>query len=732
MAGPEAEVKKHFTSQPAEAIERNVLPKLIEKKNALSRSLIEAVHENFALFIDTSRDLGSLKSSLSDLRAQLREFRSVIDLTAESFPQLPAAANDTGEALLMAGAHASPEAHDIIDEVRWILELPDQLGLLMAERRLTDAVELLERAEALDESNESHAVALAVVRSRVDEQREALVAMLTSTLADSAAVHYKAESRDVIAMMLRLRHEQLAQQVFLQSRSRIITQGIRALSFEGNVVLYVGLLSRLFFTHISATCDDFRQWFPERASTSCFMAWAVGELKRFARIFKRQVFLDDDYRAISDCLALARSAAAALEARGLTLSFVLEIVFDSAIARTFDKSRDKILAATARLLAEEKWVVRDMRVAKLPAPGSTAAAPAAASSSVAALSAATGTAGSGAGERTLKMSESCKALYTHVIDLAGHLSLVVSASLYAKAVAVLEGVVSSYLADLAGHVAHGGSNDRLVFVVMANVLHIGSDLLPRVSRALARVVGRPIVELDGLAERTMASYESMIDEFGGRRATQLLVSKLGWPSEQAAASTSATMLAAGASAGGTARAPNRAGAGSAARAGAGAALREGSSEGPGVVGPDYGADAIAADASPSDAFVQLIVFLSKLYSSVLATLSADAADSIVAVIVSDVAQGLASVVPPVRGLGGLQQLALDLRFYIAACGVFGSVHHGATWAASVLKAIDTATAQFCKSSGNDPRSVLKPAKWFDVRVSEAMKALRPRIGTFGQ
>jgi len=60
--------------------------------------------------------------------------------------------------------------------------------------------------------------------------------------------------------------------VFLESRSNYISGEIRKLKFEGDIVKHIEELSRLVFSAISITCDDFCVSFDKCSMMSGFPA----------------------------------------------------------------------------------------------------------------------------------------------------------------------------------------------------------------------------------------------------------------------------------------------------------------------------------------------------------------------------------------------------------------------------------------------------------------------------
>ncbi len=88
-------------------------------------------------------------------------------------------------------------------------------------------------------------------------------------------------------------------------------------------MLYISNLSRLVFTQINSTCEDFKYSFDSKETllVSGLVVWAVNEVEKFGGIFRNQLFLsrtlgssastsEDDFSTVGSCIEIALHHAA--------------------------------------------------------------------------------------------------------------------------------------------------------------------------------------------------------------------------------------------------------------------------------------------------------------------------------------------------------------------------------------------------------------------------------------
>ena len=90
---------------------------------------------------------------------------------------------------------------------------------------------------------------------------------------------------------------------------------------------HVEELSRIVFTTIAASCDEFRAHFPDPSLSSGLVVWAVEEVSKFAQRLKRVVFASNDFHAMARCVHVAMLFSKITEDKGLALGWKLWTLF---------------------------------------------------------------------------------------------------------------------------------------------------------------------------------------------------------------------------------------------------------------------------------------------------------------------------------------------------------------------------------------------------------------------
>ncbi|KAF9245627.1 hypothetical protein BU15DRAFT_85358 [Melanogaster broomeanus] len=136
----------------------------------------------------------------------------------------------------------------------------------------------------------------------------------------------KSMSVDLVGHLLRLGAGARARETFLAARGEAIRRYVRAITFEGQVELYVHDLAVVVFTAIKHTADWFLAGFVEHEMTSSFIDWAKKQIEIYTNMFRKQVYSSDvDQRTIDEALRITHSQSRKLlQEFGLDFRYLLD------------------------------------------------------------------------------------------------------------------------------------------------------------------------------------------------------------------------------------------------------------------------------------------------------------------------------------------------------------------------------------------------------------------------
>lgn len=159
----------------------------------------------------------------------------------------------------------------------WLLELPDDLDVAIAERDLETAVELVERTRGYLENNHSDSFerARSDLAAKVEFRALALTETLTDELVAGSGRRGGLRSvRGAVSMLNRLGKKGFACELFLTNRSVMLDQRTAQVTREGSQALYATRLSLAFHRGIVETCHEFQTIVDQfRSSEDYRLSW---------------------------------------------------------------------------------------------------------------------------------------------------------------------------------------------------------------------------------------------------------------------------------------------------------------------------------------------------------------------------------------------------------------------------------------------------------------------------
>lgn len=316
----------------------------------------------YSFFCSTSKEISDLEGELSSIRNLLSTQATLIHGLAEGvhIDSLTITVPD-GSA---ANGLSNDEERDSSDLEKWLIEFPDLLDVLLAERRVDEALATLDKGEhiALEakEKKTLNPVVLMSLQSTITEHRQKLADQLAEAACQPST--RGSELRAAISALKRLGDGPRAHSLLLSAHYQRYQYNMQSLrpsstSYGG---AYTAALSQLVFSAIGQAASDSLAIFgKEPAYTSELVMWATKQIEAFALLVKRHALASSaaagGLRAAAECVQIALGHCSLLEARGLALCPVLLKLFRPSVEQALDANLKRIEESTAALAAADDW-----------------------------------------------------------------------------------------------------------------------------------------------------------------------------------------------------------------------------------------------------------------------------------------------------------------------------------------------------------------------------------------
>ncbi|OQR71546.1 exocyst complex component 8-like [Tropilaelaps mercedesae] len=246
----------------------------------------------------------------------------------------------------------------------WLIDLPDDLDVCIAERNFEQAVKLLQKAQEYWPSQEGYTSSSARdVKLRIDKRQEQLVKVLCGELSVGNGGSLQGGPRAAkraVSLLIQLGRTPAAARLLLDHRAallRSITKS-QSLHAEGALTLYVKRVCGVFFSHMAETGRQFQKAFipHSTAIASALISWCRSQMLWFVQMLSRQLFTPQtQLSTVAEAIAICRAACQALHEIGLDFEFVLMRAFRPELKRCIAEGRDKILEAIKHRASEDAW-----------------------------------------------------------------------------------------------------------------------------------------------------------------------------------------------------------------------------------------------------------------------------------------------------------------------------------------------------------------------------------------
>ncbi|KAH6773304.1 exocyst complex component 84B [Perilla frutescens var. hirtella] len=470
---------------------RQLCSYLVDLKRTSAEEMRRSVYANYTAFIRTSKEISDLEGELSSMRNLLSTQATLIHNLAEGV-HIDSLSDTVPDGSVTTGL-SNDEVGELSDLEKWSTEFPDFLDVLLAERRIDEALASLDEGErVVAEAKENKTLSPAMLLSlqtTITERRQRLADQLAEAACQPST--RGSELRAAISALKKLGDGPRAHSLLLNAHYQRYQYNMQSLrpsstSYGG---AYTAALSQLVFSAIAQAASDSMAIFgKETAYTSELVMWATKQTEAFALLVKRHALASSaaagGLRSAAECVQIALGHCSLLEARGLALCPVLLKLFRPSVEQALDANLKRIEESTAALAAADDW--------ELTYPPSSVR-----------LSGRTGAAvASGAMAHQHKLSSSAHRFNTMVQDFFEDVGPLLSMQLGSKTLDGLFQVFNSYVnmlikalpGSMDEEADFEGSGNKIVrlaeteaqqIALLANASLLAEELLPRAAMKLA-------------------------------------------------------------------------------------------------------------------------------------------------------------------------------------------------------------------------------------------------------
>uniref|UniRef100_A0A7N0TZ75 Exocyst component Exo84 C-terminal domain-containing protein n=1 Tax=Kalanchoe fedtschenkoi TaxID=63787 RepID=A0A7N0TZ75_KALFE len=343
---------------------RQLCSYLQDLKKASAEEMRKSVYANYAAFIRTSKEISDLEVELSSIRNLLSTQAALVHSLAEgvNIESLNIAVSDGADENGLVGSRDGEPS----DLEKWFVEFPDLLDVLLAERRVDEALSALDEGERIaaeaKEKKSLNTDVLASLQNIITERRQKLADQLAE-----AACQPSTRGKELRAAITALKnlgdgsraHSLLLNAHYQRYQYNMLSLRPSSTSYGG---AYTAALSQLVFSAIAQVASDSMAIFgQEPAYRSELVIWATKQTEAFALIVKRHALASSaaagGLRAAAECVQIALGHCSLLEDRGLALCPVLMKLFRPSVEQALEANLKRIEESTAALAAADDWVL---------------------------------------------------------------------------------------------------------------------------------------------------------------------------------------------------------------------------------------------------------------------------------------------------------------------------------------------------------------------------------------
>ncbi|CAL4919609.1 unnamed protein product [Urochloa decumbens] len=359
---PDAYVQSKCRTMDEKEI-RHLCSYLQDLKKASAEEMRRSVYANYAAFIRTSKEISDLEGELLSVRNLLSTQSALIHGLSEGVQIDSLSTGPEGSAEQDISTVEDQEPSEIW---KWSTDFPDMLDVLLAERRVDEALDALDEAEqiAADAKQKGTLTTadILTLKRAISENRQKLADQLAEAACQSSTCGV--ELRAAASALKRLGDGPRAHSLLLSAhnqRLQLNMQTIQPSSTSYGGAYTASLAQQVFRVIAQALSDSAEVFGDEPAYMSELVTWATKQALSFSLLVKRHALAScaagGGLRAAAECVKIALGYSELLEARGLSLSSVLMKQFRPSVEQALDSNLRRIEESTAALAAADDWVL---------------------------------------------------------------------------------------------------------------------------------------------------------------------------------------------------------------------------------------------------------------------------------------------------------------------------------------------------------------------------------------
>ncbi|CAN1305967.1 Exocyst complex component EXO84B [Linum perenne] len=343
---------------------RHLCSYLLDLKKASAEEMRKSVYANYPAFIRTSKEISDLEGELSSIRTLLSTQATLIHSLAEGvhIDQLSESVSEESS----VNSLLDSEDREPSDLEKWSIEFPDLLDVLLAERRVDEALAAFEDGEYLvSGAKKAKSLSLDVLTSletAIMQRKQKLADQLAEAACQPST--RGTELRAAVRALKGLGDGPRAHSLLLSAHFQRYQYNMQSLrpsntSYGG---AYTAALSQIVFSAIAqAATDSLAIFGNEPAYTSELVMWATKQTESFAVLIKRHALASSaavgGLRAAAECVQIALGHCSLLESYGLAICPVLMKLFRPSVEQAVDANLKRIEESTAAMAAADDWVL---------------------------------------------------------------------------------------------------------------------------------------------------------------------------------------------------------------------------------------------------------------------------------------------------------------------------------------------------------------------------------------
>eukprot|EP01132_Coremiostelium_polycephalum_P001991 gene1991-2452_t len=325
---------------------------LEERKSGCIDHLKKDVYKNHLIFIGASKEIANSEVDMLDFRNLITEYGNSMN----SIQNLSINWDHYKQQQKKNYKIDFEPLSSTTEPIQWLTTSPNELDVTIEQREFENAVSIVEKINKIYENNPK--VEIVMQTHPLKEQIQSRVKNLTDKLMTelSSPILKPNQIKETISLLVRLQQNDKAKSIFLESRSMSIQHQIKKVNISGDLIRYIGELTRIIFNGINQTCNDFTNSFPDLYMNSGLIEWVTNELEGIADIFNRQVFILDNFATISQAMRVVESHCLMMDQIGLSIGFYWNLLLQPYVEQLIVNYEIKIRDQILQHLDDENWI----------------------------------------------------------------------------------------------------------------------------------------------------------------------------------------------------------------------------------------------------------------------------------------------------------------------------------------------------------------------------------------